>query len=194
MSDAERRGEVTALLTAWRDGDEKAVAGLMRVVYGELRQMAKNVFRHERQGHTLQTTALIHEVYLRLVDAKIEWQNSAHFFGVAAQAMRRLLVDHARKKKSAKRGGAEARVSLIQADESSRESQLDVLALNDALLQLAAIDPRSSKIVELRYFGGLTLEETAKVIGVSVATVKNDWNVAKSWLYRKLKEETSRSG
>jgi RNA polymerase sigma factor (TIGR02999 family) len=190
LGDAERKGEITALLTAWRNGNDKAGDLLMRIVYGELRRVARRIFRGERTGHTLQTTALIHEVYLRLVGTNVQWQNSAHFFRIAAQAMRRLLVDHARRKNAAKRGGAEVNVSLCEVNESSPKGQLDVLALNEALGELATIDPRSSQIVELRYFAGLTLEETAKVLGVSLSMVKSDWSFAKYWLYRRLKDQS----
>ena len=144
--------------------------------------------RRERAGHTLQTTALIHEAYLRLVDQKnVHWQNRAHFFGIAAQLMRRILVDHARTKKRAKRGGSDIRVSLDEATAVAKAPDLDVVALDEALERLAKIDEQQSRIVELRLFSGLTVEETAEVLSISPATVKRDWSMAKAWLHREIK-------
>ncbi len=148
--------------------------------------MAKQAFRREREGHTLEATALIHELYLRLMDTDVQWQNRAHFFALASTAMRRLLVEHARKKKLAKHGGAELKVSLCEADGLAQQPALDLVALNGALDQLALIDQRQARIVELRYFGGLTVEETAEVLRLSPATVKKDWSIAKAWLFRAL--------
>jgi RNA polymerase sigma factor (TIGR02999 family) len=186
---AEKKGEVTQLLVAWSQGDENALASLMPLVYDELLRMARKRFRREREGHTLPSAAIIHEAYLRLVNQDIKWQNRAHFFAVASQAMRRVLVDYARRKKTSKRGGAEVRVSLVEAAALAKPEEIDVVALNDALERLASIDPRQFRIVELRYFGGLTVEETAEVLGVSAGTVKNDWSLAKAWLFRQLSKK-----
>jgi RNA polymerase sigma factor (TIGR02999 family) len=186
VSDADPQGDVTQLLIAWSGGDEQARASLMHLVYNELQRIARQHFRREREGHTLQSSALVHEAYLRLMKQNINWQNRAHFFAIASQAMRQVLVDYARGKKSQKRGGLEVRVSLVEAADVAKGSELDVVGLSDALDELASIDPRQFRIVELRYFGGLTIEETAEVLGVSAATVKNDWTIAKAWLYRRL--------
>lgn len=186
VSNEVQKGEVTQLLVAWSRGDENALASLVPLVYNELHRMAKQYFRREREGHTLPSSALIHEAYLRLVNQDIQWQSRAHFFAVASQAMRRVLVDYARKKRAGKRGGAEIRVSLVEAANLAKPGELDVVALNDALEELASIDQRQFRVVELRYFGGLTIEETAEVLGVSAGTVKNEWSLAKAWLYRNL--------
>ncbi len=186
VSNAVQKGEVTQLLIAWSRGDENALASLVPLVYNELQRMARQHFRQEREGHTLPSSALIHEAYLRLVNQDIQWQSRAHFFAVASQAMRRVLVDYARKKRAGKRGGAEIRVSLVEAANLAKPGELDVVALNDALEELASIDQRQFRVVELRYFGGLTIEETAEVLGVSAGTVKNEWSLAKAWLYRNL--------
>ncbi|HET6890448.1 MAG TPA: sigma-70 family RNA polymerase sigma factor, partial [Pyrinomonadaceae bacterium] len=165
----------------------EALDKLLPVVYDELRKQAARYLRRERAGHTLQTTALIHEAYLRLVDQKnVHWQNRAQFFGLAAQLMRRILVDHARTKKRAKRGGSDIRVSLTGAKVLAKSEDLDVVALDEALDRLAQIDEQQSKIVELRFFSGLTVEETAEVLSISPATVKRDWSMAKAWLHREL--------
>lgn len=178
---------VTQLLLDWRNGDKDALDRLMPLVYEELRRMADYYMRNERQGHTLQTSALVNEAYLRLVDhGNIEWQNRAHFFGVAAQAMRRILVDHARTRNYAKRGGAARHVSLDEAATLAEERAAELIALDDALQQLARMDLRKSRVVELRYFGGLSLEETAEVLGVSIITVTRDWSTAKAWLLREM--------
>lgn len=178
---------VTQLLIGWGSGDKEALDKLLPVVYDELRKQAARYLRRERAGHTLQTTALIHEAYLRLVDQKnVHWQNRAQFFGLAAQLMRRILVDHARTKKRAKRGGSDIRVSLTGAKILAKSDDLDVVALDEALDRLAEIDERQSKIVELRFFSGLTVEETAEVLSISPATVKRDWSMAKAWLHREL--------
>ncbi|HKR60856.1 MAG TPA: sigma-70 family RNA polymerase sigma factor [Pyrinomonadaceae bacterium] len=181
---------VTQLLTGWRNGDRAALDALLPVVYEELRKQAARYLRHERVGHTLQTTALIHEAYIRLVDQKnVHWQNRAHFFGIAAQLMRRILVDHARTKKRAKRGGSDIRVTFNDANVMGQSKDLDIVALDEALEHLATIDEQQSRIVELRFFSGLTVEETAEVLGISPATVKRDWSMAKAWLHRELSGE-----
>ena len=168
-------------------GDKEDLDKLMPAVYDELRRQAARYLRREQAGHTLQTTALIHEAYVRLVDQhNVQWQNRAHFFGLAAQMMRRILVDHARTKKRAKRGGSVIKVSLADATLPVNERDLDVVALDEALNRLAEIDEQQSRVVELRFFSGLTVEETAEVMGISPATVKRDWSMAKAWLHREL--------
>src|SRR5687768_8464297 len=181
---------VTQLLIGWAKGDKDALDQLIPIVYDELRRQAARYLRRERVGHTLQTTALIHEAYLRLIDQKnVQWQNRAQFFGIAAQLMRRILVDHARTKKRAKRGGSDIRVSLADAEASVKAQELDVVALSEALDRLERIDEQQSKIVELRFFSGLTVEETAAVLDISPATVKRDWSMAKAWLHREISGE-----
>src|SRR5262245_65406810 len=173
---------ITKLLLDWRNGDGEALGRLMPLVYDELRRMANHYMRNERKGHTLQTSALVNEAYLRLVDHEnIEWQNRAHFFGVAAQAMRRILVDHARTRNYQKRGGGAQQVSLDQAMTLAGDRAAELIALDDALRELAKMEERKSRIVELRYFGGLSLEETAEAIDVSIPTVTRDWNTEKAW-------------
>ncbi|MCI0392662.1 MAG: sigma-70 family RNA polymerase sigma factor [Acidobacteria bacterium] len=187
--------EVTQLLQAWRDGDESALDRLMPMVYDELRRMARRFMRNERKGHTLQTSALINEAYLRLVEREgIDWQNRAHFFGVAAQAMRRVLVDYARARNYQKRAGKAQQVSLDEAANIAEERAAEIVALDDALESLARFDQRKCRVVELRYFGGLSVEETAEVLGVSVPTVMRDWNTAKVWLLREINQEASDDG
>jgi RNA polymerase sigma factor (TIGR02999 family) len=160
----------------------------MPLVYNELHRLAARYLRRERQGHTLQATALINEVYLRIIDQRqVNWQNRAQFFGVAAQMMRRILVDHARAHLYAKRGGGAQKLSFDDALAVPAERDLDLLALDDALASLSEMDPQQARIVELRFFGGLTIEETAEVLDISPATVKRDWNWAKAWLYREIK-------
>jgi RNA polymerase sigma factor (TIGR02999 family) len=182
---------ITELLGGYARGDKEALDKLMPIVYNELRQQAARYLRREHAGHTLQTTALIHEAYMRLVDQRnVQWQNRAHFFGIAAQMMRRILVDHARTKKRAKRGGSDVKVSLADATIPVQEQDLDVVALDEALTRLAEIDEQQSRVVELRFFSGLTVEETAEVMGISPATVKRDWSMAKAWLHRELSRET----
>ena len=184
---AQTSQNVTQLLIGWSNGDREALDALLPVVYEELRKQAANYLRRERVGHTLQTTALIHEAYLKLVDQKnVHWQNRAHFFGIAAQLMRRILVDHARTKKRAKRGGSNIRVSFNEANVLSPSQNLDIVALDEALERLSEIDEQQSRIVELRFFSGLTVEETAAVLGISPATVKRDWSMAKAWLHREI--------
>ena len=167
--------------------DKESLDKLMPAIYDELRRQAAHYLRQERPGHTLQTTALIHEAYVRLVDQRnVQWQNRAHFFGIAAQMMRRILVDHARTKKRAKRGGSDIKVSLNDAAIAVKGQDLDVVAVDEALSRLAKIDEQQSRVVELRFFSGLTVEETAEVMGISPATVKRDWSMAKAWLHREL--------
>ncbi len=177
--------QVTQLLVAWGGGDQAARDELMPLVYEELRRLAHKCIRRERPGHTLQTSALLNEAYLRLVDQKnIHWQDRAHFFGIAARLMRQVLVDYARKRRYAKRGGDARLVPLDEAMIVSAERAADVVVLDDALKSLAEIDPRQSQIVELRFFGGLSIEETAEVLAVSPGTVMRDWTLAKAWLRR----------
>jgi RNA polymerase sigma factor (TIGR02999 family) len=178
---------ITQLLVAWNGGDKAALDQLIPIVYEELRRQASRYLRQERPGHTLQTTALIHEAYLRLVDQNnVQWQNRAQFFGIAAQLMRRILVDHARTKHRAKRGGSAVRVSLSDSTAVTKDANLDLVELDQALNRLAEIDPQQSKIVELRFFSGLNVEETAAALNISPATVKRDWSVAKAWLHREI--------
>jgi RNA polymerase sigma factor (TIGR02999 family) len=178
---------VTQLLLDWRNGDQTALDRLMPLVYEELRRIAGHYMRDERKGHTLQTSALVNEAYLRLVDHEnIAWQNRAHFFGVAAQAMRRILVDHARTRNYQKRGGGAQQVSLDEAATVAEERAAEMIALDDALKELARMDERKSRVVELRYFGGLSVEETAEALGVSIQTVGRDWSTAKAWLLREM--------
>jgi RNA polymerase sigma factor (TIGR02999 family) len=182
--------EVTRLLHALSAGDQVAMDQLIPLVYSELRAIASRHMRSERASHTLQTTALVHEAFLRLVDQhSTTWQNRSHFLSVAARAMRRILVDHARRRQAHKRGGGEAAISLDQvAGEVAGASghPLDVAAVDDALVRLAELDARQAQTVELRFFGGLSVEETAEVVGISPATVKRDWQFAKAWLMREL--------
>jgi RNA polymerase sigma-70 factor (ECF subfamily) len=179
--------DITQMLIDWSNGDREALDRLLPVVYTELRRQAARHLRRERAGHTLQTTDLIHEAYLRLVDQRsVRWQNRAHFFAVAAQSMRRILVDHARRRHRAKRGGSDIAVPLDEGLLVAAEKSVDLLALDEALTRLAAIDVRQSQIVELRFFSGLSIEETAAVIGVSLTTVKDDLNMAKAWLRREI--------
>ncbi len=178
---------ITQLLAAWSSGDRTAADALLPAVYQELHAQAERAMRREGQGHTLQTTALVHEAYLRLVDQRrANWQNRAQFFGVAAQMMRRVLVDHARERLAAKRGGGVSHVSLSGVGAAADDDRADLVALDDALSRLAALDPAQARIVELRYFAGLTIEETAEAAGVSPATVKREWAVARAWLAREL--------
>jgi len=179
---------VTELLIRWSNGDRTALDRLMPLIYDELRRLARHYMRRERPGHTLQTTALVHEAYLKLVDqTKVRWHNRAHFFGIAANLMRQILVQHARRRHAAKRGGARSSVSLEDAVGLSEEPVVDLVALDQALIRLDALDPQKSRIVELRFFGGLTVDETAEVLGLSPRTVKRQWRVAKAWLYDQLR-------
>jgi RNA polymerase sigma-70 factor, ECF subfamily len=181
--------EVTQLLVAWSDGDQAALEQLTPLVYRELNRLAEGYMRRERPGHLLQTTALVNEAYLRLIDWKnVCWQNRAHFFGVAAQLMRRILVDFARARHQDKRGGALRQVSFDEAEAAPVEQSAEFIALDEALERLAAIDPRRSRIVELRFFGGLSEEETAEVLKVSPRTVRREWSLARAWLRRELRQ------
>lgn len=183
--------DVTGLLVAWSNGDAAAGSRLVDAVYGELRRLARGYLRRERLDHTLVPTALVHEAYLRLVDQRrVRWQSRAHFFAIAAHVMRRILVDHARAHAAAKRA-AGAKVPLQDVDAGTDPPQVDVLALDAVLDKLAAIDPRHSQLVELRFFGGLTVEETATALGVAPVTVKRDWALARAWLYRELRGPTA---
>ncbi len=185
--------EVTRLLLDWRSGSEAALSELMPIIYEKLRWLAKRYMRRQEPGQTLQTTALIHEAYLKLVDYReVQWSDRAHFFAFAAQIMRCVLVDHARGQKTSKRGNAPQRASLDEALVISSEKTAEVLALDEALNQLAVMDPRKGRIVELRYFGGLSIEETAEVLAVSPATVKREWVKAKAWLHREIAPDNPR--
>jgi len=180
---------LTDLLLEWRAGDKDALERLTPLVYDQLRHIAHRYMQRERNGHTLQTTALVNEAYSRLVDEqRIHWESRNHFFAVMSQVMRHVLTDHARRRGYAKRGGALTQVSLSDSDVMSVERASELVALDEALSILAAIDNRKSKVVELRYFGGLSLEETADVLRVSLMTVRRDWRAAKAWLYRELKK------
>ena len=180
--------EVSRLLVDWGNGDRAALDELIPLVYDELCRLAGRYMRRESQGHTLQTSALVNEAYLRLVDQKsVKWQNRAHFFGVAAQLMRRILVDHARSRLRAKRGGGAQMVSLVESGATSEEVA-EVIALDVALKDLAEMDPRKSQIVEMKFFGGLTTEEMAEVLKVTSRTVEREWRKAKAWLNRALKQ------
>ena len=185
MSDSPN--QITQLLAAWSSGDETAVDQLMPLVYGELKRIARRYMAGQPAGHTLQTTALIHEAYLKLVGHEEKrWQNRAHFFGVAAQAMRHILVDYARARHANKRGGELQAVSLNEATAAAGTQAAEIVALDDALRLLAEVAPRQSRVVELRYFGGLSVEEAAEVLKVSPETVTRDWRMAKAWLLREL--------
>jgi RNA polymerase sigma factor (TIGR02999 family) len=183
-------GQVTEFLRAWSDGDRAALDRLTPIVYDELHRLARRYMKGERPGHSLQTTALVNEAYMRLVDYKsMQWQNRAHFFAVSAQLMRRILVDHARRR-NLKRGGGVQHVSLDQTAMVGGERAADLVALDDAMNLLGKLDPRKVRVVEMRFFGGLSVEETAEVLKVSAVTVMRDWNTAKAWLYRELKART----
>jgi RNA polymerase sigma factor (TIGR02999 family) len=180
---------LTELLLDWRQGDETALKRLTPLVYDELRRIAHRYVQRERSGHTLGTTALVNEAYLRLAgQKKIDWQNRSHFFAVTAQVMRHILIDHARRRHYTKHGGATQRVSLAEAEIMSQDRARELVALDEALDALAQLDLRKSRVVELRYFGGLGLEETADALEISVMTVRRDWRAAKAWLYRRIKE------
>jgi len=185
-SDEAAAGDISGLLRAWSDGDQSALDRLTPIVYDELHRLARRYMKHERPGHSLQTSALVNEAYLRLVDyERMEWQNRAHFFAVSAQLMRRILVDHARRH-NLKRGGGVEHVALEEAAVVGGGQGPDLVALDDAMNTLARIDPRKVQVVEMRFFGGLSVEETAEVLKVSTITVKRDWRAARAWLYREL--------
>ena len=188
MSDLSSQ-EVTHLLLAWRQGEKEAFDKLIPVVYEELRHLAHSYMRGERKDHTLQTTALVNEAYLRLLDcSRVNWQNRAHFLSISAQLMRRILVDYARSQRSLKRGGAAERISLEEFRIASSGFNPDLIEIDEALQSLAVIDARKCQVVELRFFGGLSAEETAEVLRVSPDTVLRDWKLAKTWLARELKK------
>jgi RNA polymerase sigma factor (TIGR02999 family) len=179
--------DVTQLLLAWNKGDRAALDTLMPVVYDEIRRLARRQLRLEAQQYTLQPTLLVNEVYLRLVDQRqVNWQNRAHFFGAAAQIIRRILVDHARARHRLKRGGSAVRVTLSDGIGAAPDASVDVVALDDALGQLSKFDPQQGRIVELRFFGGLSIEETAEALEISPASVKREWATARAWLYREM--------
>ena len=187
MPRASEKDEITRLLVDFSKGDRATLDELFPVVYDELRRLASNYLRRERNNHTLQPTALVHEAYMKLIDQReVDWQNRAHFFGIAAQMMRRILLKHAEKHNAEKRGGNFQKVNLDEAIVFFEKQNLDVLALDKALSQLAEFDEKQARIVELRFFGGLKNEEVAEVIGVSLATVKREWTIAKAWLMREL--------
>ena len=179
---------ITELLIDWGKGDQAALEKLMPLVYNELRRLATNYLRRERASHTLQPTALVNEAYLKLVDQRnAKWQNRAHFFGISAQLMRRILVDHARQHQAAKRGGShQQRLSITSAERVAKQPDVDLLALNEALDELTKMDPQQGRIVELKFFGGLSIEETAEVLAIGHATVERDWKMARAWLRRQL--------
>lgn len=183
---------LTGLLLEWREGDKAALDRLTPLVYDELRRIAHRYVQRERDGHTLQTTALVHEAYLRLAgQQKVDWQNRAHFFAVTAQVMRHILIDHARRRRYAKHGGEVEQIPIENAAVMSMRRADELIALEEALDELAQLDQRKSRVVELRYFGGLSLEETAEVLEISVMTVRRDWRAAKAWLYRAVTGDKS---
>ena len=189
-----RHDEVSLLLRNWSDGDQSALERLTPIVYNELRRLAQHYMKGERMGHSLQATALVNEAYLRLVDYKrMQWQNRAHFFAVSAQLMRRILVDHARRR-NLKRGANVEHVSIDEAAMVGGDHPADLISLDNALQALARMDARKAQVVELRFFGGLSVEETAEVLQVSPVTVMRDWGTARAWLYREMKDERNGSG
>jgi RNA polymerase sigma factor (TIGR02999 family) len=177
---------ITQLLIDWSHGDQKALETLTPLVYEELRRLAASYMRRERPDHTLQSTALVHEAYVRLVDQRVEWKSRSHFFGIAAQMMRRILVDHAKQHKSAKRGAGIRPITLDEPLLVARQPSLDIVALDDALRALSTVEPQRARIVELRFFGGLSNEETAEVLAISSATVQRQWSGARAWLYHEM--------
>jgi RNA polymerase sigma-70 factor (ECF subfamily) len=180
---------ITQLLLDWRNGDQAALEHLMPIVYDELRRLARHYMVSERPGHTLQSTALIHEAYLQLVDRHVPWEGRAHFFGIAARLMRQILIQHARARFAQKRGGDHIQVTLDDVD-VAHERASDLVELDDALKRLAALDPRQAQIVELKYFGGLTIDETAEVLEISHATVEREWSLARAWLRQELQSDS----
>jgi RNA polymerase sigma factor (TIGR02999 family) len=186
--------DVTQLLLDWSNGNKEALDKLIPLIYDKLSRLADHYLRRERPDHTLQTTALIHEAYLRLVDqTNVQWQNRAHFFGIAANLMRQILIQYARSRHAAKRGGASYSLSLDDAVSLSKERAIDLIALDEALANLEAYDPQKSRIVSLRFFGGLTVEETAEVLDISPRTVKREWRLAKAWLHYMLSKGAASS-
>lgn len=187
MPETEPRPEVTELLVNWSNGDQHALEELMPLVYGELRRLAGAHLRRERSDHTLQSTALVHEAFLRLVNQRdVHWRSRAHFYGIAAQMIRRILVDHARAQQAGKRGAGAIKLELDEAMAVSQQRELDLVGLDEALERLSALDERQGRIVELRFFAGLSVEETAEVMHLSAATVKREWSSARAWLYREI--------
>ena len=187
MADPSESAQITELLVSWGNGDKAALERLMPLVERELHRLAHGYMRREQGDHTLQTTALINETFLRLVDQnRVRWQNRAHFYAIAAQLMRRVLLNYARDRRRQKRGGGAWKVSLSEADAASEQRSVELLALDEALQRLSAIDERKSRVVELRYFGGLSVKETAEVLNVSVVTVARDWDMARAWLAREM--------
>ncbi|MBZ5571560.1 MAG: sigma-70 family RNA polymerase sigma factor [Acidobacteriia bacterium] len=184
--------QVTELLVRWRSGDREALDALMPLVYAELHRLANHYLQRERSDHTLQSTALVHEAYVRLVGQNPpEWQNRSHFFGVAAQLMRQILVDYARSHRADKRGGGVCKLTLLDAEAQPQPVDVDVIALDDALRALAEMDPQQSRVVELKFFAGLSNEDTSEVLGISPSTVKREWITARAWLFRELDRSTS---
>jgi RNA polymerase sigma factor (TIGR02999 family) len=182
---------LTGLLLEWREGDKAALDRLMPLVYDELRRIAHRYVQHERDGHTLQTSALVNEAYLRFAGQRnVDWQNRSHFFAVTAQVMRHILIDHARRRRYVKHGGEAQQVPIQEAVVMSSQRADELIALEEALDELAKLDRRKSEVVELRYFGGLSLEETADVLEISLMTVRRDWRAAKAWLYRRIKNDS----
>jgi RNA polymerase sigma factor (TIGR02999 family) len=193
--DETAQSHITQLLLDWSDGDRTALERVTPLVYGELHRLAHHYMNRERPGHTLQTSALVNEAYLRLVDQRnVKWNNRAHFFAIAAQMMRRILVDYARSHLYAKRGGGAVHVSLDHAKLESNEPTAEVTALDEALTKLETIDSQQARVVELRFFGGLTIKETAEAMGISIDMVKREWSTAKAWLYREMKRNTDETG
>lgn len=185
--------EITQLLLAWESGDKAALDALMPIVYDELRRLAKRYMRRQNPDHTLQTTALVNEAYLRLIDSsRVRWQDRTHFFAISAQLMRRILVDSARAKNSLKRGGEQIQITLDERIEAPFEKETNLVALDEALQKLAKLSERQSQIVELRYFGGLSEEEIAETMKISTRTVRRDWSLARAWLYRELSNNTKK--
>ncbi len=181
--------QVTKLLIQWSNGNESALDDLMPIVYDELRRMAKRYMNSQSDGHTMQTTELIHEAYLKLAgNEETDWKNRAHFFGVASKAMRHILVDYARSKNSQRRGGLEGRITFVENEIVSNQRSGEIVALDDALLRLAELDERKSRVVEMKFFGGLKIEEIAEVLKVSVVTIKRDWSFARNWLLKEISQ------
>jgi RNA polymerase sigma factor (TIGR02999 family) len=186
--DRQRKGEITVLLRRWGDGEQEAMEALMPLIYGELRTIARRYLRREREGHTLETSALVHEAYFRLVDQeRVHWGGRSHFYAIAAQSMRRILVDHARRHRYQKRGGGTLPVPLDEAFHLGDQRPVDLVALDDALQELASEDPTKAQLVELRFFGGLSHPEIAEVMEVSLSTVERSWRLARAWLFRALR-------
>lgn len=192
MVEMDNSQDITEILRSWSGGNHIAADQLFPIVYDELRRLAKGYLRQERSGHTLQPTALVHEAYMRLIDqTRVSWENRTHFYGIAAQMMRRILVDHARARATDKRGGSAQRLSLEDVNISVEQDATDLIALDEALTSLARFDERKSRVVELLYFGGLENKEAAEVLGVSEKTIQRDWKMAKMWLYRELSLATT---